>query len=175
MVVRTRTDAAAAVLPTLALMREMDPDILIYSSSTMADFLSTQLLPARLGAFALLLFAGLALGLAVIGLYGVVSYAVASRSREVGIRMSLGADVRSVVRMLMGDGLRLAAIGAAAGLVLAFVLSQGLRSLLFGVPALDPVTFLGVPAVLLAAALVAAWLPARRAGRVQPVRALRQE
>ena len=175
MVVETRTAAAPAVVPILSLMREMDPDILIYSSDTMADFLSTQLLPARLGAFALLLFACLALGLAVIGLYGVVSYAVASRSREVGIRMSLGADVRSVVRMLMADGLRLAAVGAATGLVLAFVLSQGLRTLLFGVPALDPVTFLGVPAVLLVAAGIAAWLPARRAGRVEPVRALRQE
>jgi ABC-type antimicrobial peptide transport system permease subunit len=156
-------------------MRDMDPDILIYTDQTMSDFMATQLLPARLGAFSLLLFASLALGLAVIGLYGVVSYAVASRSREVGIRMSLGADVPSVIRMLMGDGLRLAGVGAVVGIVLAFVLSQALRPLLFGVPPLDPVTFLGVPAVLLAAAVVAAWLPARRAGRVEPVKALKGE
>ncbi len=175
LVARTRGDGQASVVPILGVMRELDPDILIYSSDTMSDFMATQLLPARLGAFALLLFAALALGLAVIGLYGVVSYAVASRAREVGIRMSLGADVPTVVRMLMGDGLRLAAVGAGLGLVLAFLLSQGLRSLLFGVPALDPVTFLGVPAVLLGTAVLAAWLPARRAGRVEPVRALKQE
>jgi len=175
LVARTRGPADGVVVPIMGILRELDPDVLIYSSTTMSDFLSTQLLPARLGAFALLLFAGLALGLAVIGLYGVVSYAVASRSREVGIRMSLGADVPAVVRMLMGDGLRLAGIGAGVGIVLAFMLSQGLRSLLFGVPALDPVTFLGVPALLLGFAVLAAWLPARRAGGVEPVKALKSE
>ena len=175
LVAKTRGPAAPVKLSLMSMLREMDRDMLIYSNDTMEEFLSTQLLPAQLGAFALLLFAGLALGLAVIGLYGVVSYAVASRSREVGIRMSLGADTSSVVKMLMGDGLRLAGIGAGVGIVLAFALSQGLRSLLFGVPALDPVTFLGVPAVLLGAAGLAAWLPARRAGRVEPVRALKAE
>src|SRR5690606_17736815 len=133
---------------------------------------ATMLLPARLAAVAFAGFAALALTLALVGLYGVVSYAVATRTREVGIRMSLGADAGSMVRMLMSGGLRLVVIGAGIGLALAFVSSRVLAGLLFGIPAVDPLTFVLVPLLFLAVAAVAAYLPARRASRIDPVRAL---
>ena len=117
----------------------------------------------------------LALALAAVGLYGVVGYGVAQRTREIGIRMALGADGGRVVRLLVAGGLKLAAAGGALGLALAVVATRLLGGLLFGIDALDPLTFLGVPLVLLAAALLAAWLPARRASRVDPVAALRSE
>jgi putative ABC transport system permease protein len=113
--------------------------------------------------------------LATIGLYGVVSYAVSTRSREVGIRMALGADPREVVGMLTGGGLRLVAVGTAIGLVIAFGLAQLLGTLLYGIPRSDPVSFLAVPAGLAAVAFLAAWIPARRASRINPVRALKAD
>ena len=115
------------------------------------------------------------LTLAAVGLYGVVGYAVSQRRREVGIRMALGADGARVVRLLVAGGLRLVVIGSALGLALAVVAARLLGGLLFEVDTLDPLTFVGVPLVLAAAALVAAWLPARRARRVHPVTALRTD
>jgi ABC-type antimicrobial peptide transport system permease subunit len=120
-------------------------------------------------------FAVLALLLAAIGLYGVVSYAVSRRTREVGIRMSLGAVPGGVVRMLMGEGLRLVVAGAIAGLVLSALFALLLSRFLYGVTAFDPRAFGGTAAVLLAVAMLASWLPARRATRVSVVTALRSE
>jgi ABC-type antimicrobial peptide transport system permease subunit len=117
----------------------------------------------------------LAVGLAAIGLYGTVSYAVAQRKREVGIRLALGAEMGDVVRLLMGSGLRLVLWGCAAGLVLSLLLAQLISRLLFGVGSLDPMTFIAVPTGLLVIAAVATWLPARRVTRVTPTDALRSE
>jgi len=174
-VARTSGDAGSLALEMMAAAREMDPEIMVVDSRTMERHLAVQLLPRRLGAMVVAAFAILALILASIGLYGVVSYAVARRSREVGIRLSLGAEPRSVVRMLTGGGMRLVAMGGVVGLVLSALLARLLSSLLYGISVLDPLTFLGVPVVLGMVAFLAAWLPARRASRVNPVVALKSD
>jgi ABC-type antimicrobial peptide transport system permease subunit len=120
-------------------------------------------------------FAGLALALALVGIYGVMSYSVAQRTREIGIRMALGAAHGRVLRLVVGQGLRLAGLGLAIGIGCALALSGVLRTLLFGVTATDPVTYAAVAAALGAVALGACWLPARRAARVDPAIALRAE
>ena len=141
----------------------------------MERHLGIVLLPARLSALMLSVFAGLALLLASVGLYGIVSYAVSQRTHEMGIRMSLGADTGSVIRMLTGGGLRLVAIGGVIGLALALLVTRALSQMLFGIGAFDPLTFVAVPTLLAGVALLAAYIPARRASRIDPVSALRTE
>ena len=121
------------------------------------------------------LFAMVALALASIGLYGVVSYAVSRRSREMGIRRSLGAAPGTVVLQVVREGMVLVGVGTGVGLALALAGARVLRSLLYGVGPLDPLTFAGVPVLLLAVTLAAAYVPARKASRVDPVRALKAE
>ena len=174
-VARTAGDDERLALEMLATVRALDPEIRVYEVETMRRHLATMLLGRELGALVVTGFALLALILAGIGLYGVVSYAVSRRAKEVGIRMSLGADAASVVRMLTGGGMKLVAIGGAVGLLAAAALAQLLSRLLYGVPPLDPLTFVGVPLVLGAVALAASWIPARRVTRVDPVGALRSE
>ncbi|MGH7504317.1 MAG: ABC transporter permease, partial [Longimicrobiales bacterium] len=175
LVARTRGGAEALVPRILEAARALEPDLVFYETKTMQRHLAAMLLPAMLAATAFAGFGALALTLALVGLYGVVSYAVASRTREVGIRMSLGADAGTMVRLLMGGGLRLVLVGAAIGLVLALVGSRVLAGFLYGVRAADPLTFLVVPALFIAVAALAAYLPARRASRIEPVRALKGE
>lgn len=141
----------------------------------MAQHLSTALLPRQLTAFLVSVFGVLALVLAAIGLYGVVSYAVATRAREVGIRMALGADAQAVVRLLTASGVRLILVGGGFGLAISVLVSRLFTDLLFGIEAFDPVAFVGAPLVLGVTALIAAYLPARRASRVDPVAALRAD
>ena len=172
-VARTSTDPERTALALLTAGREVDPDLWVFETKTMDSHLALMRLPQQLSAFVLSAFGVLALALAVIGLYGVVSHDVSQRTREIGIRMALGADGPRVVRLLVAGGLRLVVIGGALGLALALVATRLLGGLLFEVDALDPLTFVGVPLVLGAAALLAAWLPARRASRVSPVVALR--
>jgi len=155
--------------------RAMDPEVMVIESSTMARHLAIMLLPRQLGALVVAGFAALALVLASIGLYGLVSYAVARRGHEVGIRLSLGADARAVVWMLARGGMKLVVLGGVLGLLGSALLAQLLSRLLFGVPALDPVTFVGVPLVLGGVGLLASWIPARRASRVDPAVALRTD
>ncbi len=174
-IARTSIDPERTALDMLAAGRELDPEFWAEETKTMERHLGIMLLPARLSALILSAFAVLALVLATIGLYGIVSYAVSRRTREVGIRMSLGADGGQVIRMLMGGGLKLVAVGSAIGLAIAFAAARLLAGLLFNVSALDPVTFLLVPLVLGAAAMFAAYIPARRASRVDPASALRTE
>jgi predicted permease len=174
-VARTSTDAERTALRMFTTLREMDPDAWIWEAKTMEEHLAIVLLPARLSALLLAVFAALALTLASIGLYGIVSYAVSQRTREMGIRMSLGADTRAVIRMLTGSGMKLVVVGGAVGLALALLLARLLSQLLFGVGAFDPVTFVTVPVLLGTVALLAAYFPARRASRVNPVSALRAE
>ncbi|MCC7131069.1 MAG: FtsX-like permease family protein, partial [Gemmatimonadales bacterium] len=137
--------------------------------------IATMSYPLKMGATALMAFALVALIMACIGLYGAVSYAVAQRSREVGIRLSLGAARGSVVRLLLVGGLRLVAGGVLVGLGLAIIVGKLLEGLLFGVRGIDPVTLVVVPLVLILVTLLAAWVPARRAGRIDPVVALKSE
>jgi len=144
-------------------------------SKTMTEHLSVMLFPPRMAALLLGGFGILALVLASTGLYGVVAFSVARRVREVGIRMSLGADSGSVIKMVLKGAMGLVLTGAAIGLVLTAGLTQLISQFLYGVSAVDPVTFVGVPLVLASVALLAAFLPARRASRVDPVEALRAE
>jgi predicted permease len=174
-IARTSIDAEQTALDLLAIGRELDPELWVWEAKTMEQHLGIMLLPARLSAVLLSAFAGLALALASIGLYGIVSYAVSRRTREVGIRMSLGADGAAVVRMLVGSGMKLVAAGSVMGLAIAFLAARLMSGLLFNVEALDPTTFVLVPVVLVGAAVVAAYIPARRASRVDPASALRRE
>jgi ABC-type antimicrobial peptide transport system permease subunit len=116
-----------------------------------------------------------ALALASVGVYGLVSYWVQQRSREIGVRLALGAESSRIARMVVGQGMRLAAVGVAIGLIAAFALAQTIRGLLFGVPARDPVVFLSIPLLLSLVALAAVSIPAWRASRIDPLQALRAE
>jgi ABC-type antimicrobial peptide transport system permease subunit len=120
-------------------------------------------------------FAGLALLMAVIGLYGVISYAVTQRTQEMGVRMALGAQRAEILQLVLSQGMRLASAGAAIGLVVSLISSRLLRSQLFGVSSFDPLTFVLMAGVLIGAALAASYIPARRATRVDPMVALRYE
>jgi len=155
--------------------RDVDPDVVLIDAQTMEQHLALLLYPPRMAALLLSIFGGLALLLAAIGLYGIVSYAVARRTREVGIRVALGAEPRSVVAMLTRSGLRLVAAGGAIGLVLAVAVTWTISRYLYGIGATDLVTFIGVPAILVGTGLLASWLPARRAARVDPLSALRTD
>ncbi len=121
------------------------------------------------------LFAAAALILALVGIYGTISYTVRRRRHEIGVRIAIGAMPRDVVAMTMRQGFRLAAIGIAAGLAGAFALTRYLRSLLFGVTETEPTMFILIPTLLLAVAMLASYLPARRGARIDPIAALRQE
>ncbi|MFV2007756.1 MAG: ABC transporter permease, partial [Longimicrobiales bacterium] len=174
-IARTSGNADRLALDLVSTARSLDPEIMIYESKTMEAHLGIMLLPARLSALVVSAFGLLALVLAGIGLFGVVSYAVSTRSREMGIRMSLGADPSNVVWMLTKGGMRLVAVGGLIGLGLSFLAAQLLGRLLYGIESADPMTFGLVPAVMAVVALLAAWIPARRASAISPVRALRAD
>jgi macrolide transport system ATP-binding/permease protein len=174
-VARTTVDDERLALEMMTVARALDPEIMIVGTKTMRRHLAIVLLGRELGAWVVGGFALLALLLASIGLYGVVSYAVARRAKEVGIRLSLGAESSSVIRMLTGSGMKLVGVGGAIGLAIAAAASQLVSRLLYGVPALDAMTFIAVPVVLALVALLAAWIPARRVTRIDPVGALRTE
>ena len=175
LVAATTGDDQQAVLDVLTLARQKEPELLVMETKTMGRHLAVSLLPHRLSAVIISAFGVIALLQASIGLYGVVSYAVSTRSREVGIRLALGADPKQVVSMLTRGGLRLVAVGTVVGLFAAFALARLLGSLLYGVPAGDPVSFVAVPLLLGAVAFLAAWIPARRASLINPVRALKAD
>lgn len=175
LVARTSVDSETTARDMLLVARELDPELMIFESKTMSRHIGSMLLPAQLGALVLTAFAGLALILAMIGLYGIVSYSVSQRTREVGIRLSLGADAGTVVRMLTAGGMRLVVYGCVVGLVLSLLLAGVMSRLLFGVSPFDLLTFLAVPLVLVGVAMLATYVPSRRASRVDPIIALRAE
>jgi len=154
---------------------ESAPSMVILENKTMEEHLALLLFAPRMAALLLSVFGALALVLAGVGLYGLVSYTAARRTREVGIRVSLGADPRQVVRMVMGGGMRLVLTGGIIGLALSASVTWLLSRYLYGIGTLDLVTFFGIPLLLGSVALGAAFVPARRASRVDPVEALRSE
>jgi predicted permease len=170
------SEAAAADLLRSA-VRDVDPSMPIISLRTFAQHLDSNvdLWLVRAGAALFSVFGALALGLAVVGLYGVKAYSVARRTREIGIRMALGAQAGAVLRMIMGEGLIMLFSGVVIGFLLAIAAAKILSGILFGVHALDPIAFTVAALVMTSAVLIATWLPARRATRVNPLQALRTE
>ncbi len=156
-------------------MRSLDPSLPLQAVYTLDEMRVRSAWVAQMWGRMMSQLAGLALTLAVLGVYGVVSYSVSQRTHEIGIRMALGADRGRVVRLVLGDGLRLALKAAALGLVGALVLMRSLSRLLYGVGALDPATFLACSAALVSVAVLASGAPAWRATRVDPIVSLRSE
>ena len=175
LVVRSSSQPAGVVSAVTGAVHEVDPEIPIVDVLTMEDLISNSLSQQHMTMLLLAAFAGLALVLASVGIYSVLSYAVRRRLREIGIRMALGAQARDVLRMILGYGAKLAAIGVGIGALSAFGLTRLMTSQLFGITATDPVTFATVALLLVLIALAACYLPARRATKVDPMVALRYE
>jgi putative ABC transport system permease protein len=175
LVVSTDVDPLSLAGTVRKTVWEIDRDQPVSNVSTMEDVLSDSLARQRFSMLLLGIFAGVALVLAAVGLYGVMSYTVAQRTREIGLRMALGAQQRDVLRLVVWQVLKLVLVGVAVGLVAAFALTRVMTSLLFGVSATDPATLATISAVLIAVALVASYVPARRATKVDPLIALRYE
>ena len=175
MLVRTTGDPLKIIGSVRAEIQRVDRDQPIYNVNSMAGLMATAIAPRRLNLVLLGGFALLALTLAAVGIYGVIANMVTQRTGEIGLRMALGAQPRDVLKLVVGHGLRLTLIGAAIGMVVSFALTRLMTSLLFDVSATDPLTFGGVAALLAAASLLACYLPARRAMKVDPMVALKYE
>jgi predicted permease len=175
LVVRTSADPASATSGVTSAVHQVDPETPVVGVVTMEGLISASLSPQRFNVLLLGAFAGLALVLAAVGIYSVLSYSVRRRVREIGIRMALGATPSDVLQMVVADGMKPILLGVALGLAIAFALSRVVTSLIYGVRATDPLTFAGVALLLVAVGLLATILPAHRATRVEPVRTLREE
>jgi predicted permease len=174
-VIRVTGDPAGLISAVHGVVADVDPNQPLHNVMTMEQRLANTTTSRRLNTALLGSFAAVALLLAVLGIYGVMSYAVTQRRREIGVRMALGAQRRDVLGLVIHGGLRLTLLGIAIGLAFAFALTRFLSNLLYSVKATDPLTFLGVALALTGVALVACWLPARRAARVDPMVALRYD
>jgi putative ABC transport system permease protein len=173
--VRTTGDTSSVMNSVRREIRSLEPGLLIDKTETMAHRIDESVAPRRLNLLLFDLFAGLALLLAAVGLYGVVAYTAGQRSQEFGIRMALGAQGHDVLQLVMSQGLKLALTGTTLGVVAALYVARLMKRLLFGVEPTDPTTLLGVSLLLMGVALAACWLPARRATRIAPIEALRME
>ena len=173
--VRTAGDPLSLVGPVREAVRAIDPNLPLWDTRPVSEHMEQAVFPQRIGASLLGLMSALALLLATVGLYGVMSYAVSQRTPEMGVRLALGASPSALQRMVIGHGVRLTIAGVVIGLAAALGVARVLASLLPGITATDPLTFVSVPAVLLGIAVAAAWLPARRASMVDPIVALRCE
>jgi putative ABC transport system permease protein len=174
-VVRTATDPNALLPAMRSLVSSMDKDLPVRQVKTLEQYVSGSISAPRFEALLLGIFAALAFVLTTIGLYGVISYSVVQRTREMGIRIALGAQRGSISRMVVREGALLTLIGVGAGLMASLFAVRLIRGLLYGIGATDPVTFVAVPLLLMAVALLASYLPARRAMRVDPLVALRYQ
>jgi putative ABC transport system permease protein len=173
----TRTEVEPANLASAVRgeIAAVNKDQAVFNIRTMAEIVSQSVAPRRFSMMLLTVFAVVALVLASIGIYGMMSYAVAQRTREIGVRMALGAQSGNVLRLVMGQGMKLALAGVTVGLVASVALTRTIKNLLFGVSATDPATFAAIALLLVLVALLACWIPARRAARVDPMIALRHE
>jgi predicted permease len=174
-VARTSANAASLSQALSAAGREVAPDLRVMQATTITQHLAMSRLPSQMGSVLLSVFAVLGVALAAIGVYGMVRYTVAMRTREVGIRIALGADAAGVARQLATHGVRLVLMGGAIGVAASLLAARFLATLLFGIGTFDPVTLIGAPLALGVAAWLAAYLPARRASRADPLVALRSE
>ena len=172
---RSVADPAAMVSVAKIELRNLDPDLPMYYVRTMEQRLSESLAPRRFSMLLLAVFAGIALALAAIGVYGVMAYLVNQGTRELGIRIALGASERQILSLVVRQGMSLAFTGVTIGLAAAFVLTRLMQNLLFGVEATDPITFAGISVLLAAIALLASYIPAQRAARIDPLNSLRSE
>ena len=173
--VRSQTDPASLTSAVIGQIHSLDPDLAVEHVRTMAQVISSSVAGPRFNTLLLGVFAGVALFLAAIGIYGVMAYAITQQTHEIGIRLALGAQPRNVLQLVLRRGVRLAGVGAAFGVAAALALTRLMAGLLYDVSATDPVTFSCVVILLLAIALLACYVPARRAMRVDPMVALRYE
>jgi putative ABC transport system permease protein len=174
-VVKASGDPNQLIAAVRQQVKTIDPDQPIYSVRTMDEIRAESVAPERLNLTLLSIFAGIALVMAIVGIYGVMSYSVTQRTHEIGIRMAIGAQPRDVFRMIIGQGMMLALIGVGLGLVGAFALTRLMATMLFGVEPTDPATFAAIAVLLTGVALVACYVPGRRATKVDPVVSLRYE
>jgi putative ABC transport system permease protein len=172
---RTAVDPLTLIEPAKAVVHSLDPNLPVYDFESMDNVIATTVAPRRFTMLLLGLFAVLALFLASIGLYGVIAYSVAGRTREIGVRMAMGADRRDVYGLVVKEGMLLAFVGAVLGIGAAMGLTRLMSHLLYGVSSKDPLTFAVIPLILMAVAWVACSVPAWNASRIEPVRALRYE
>jgi predicted permease len=175
LMVRTSVDPESLIPAVRLAMREVAPGLPVYDVRTMDARLADSTAYARFATMLLALFAAIALGLATLGTYGVIAFSVSQRTREIGIRMALGARADEVVGMIVRHGITIAVVGATGGILLAVGTTKLLTSLLYGIKPTDPLTFTGIVAILLVAVGIASWVPARRASRIPPTEALRDE
>ena len=175
LLVRTDVEPTSLTSAVRAEIAVLNKDQAVFNVRTMDDIVSQSVAPRRFSMMLLTVFAVAALLLASIGIYGTMSYAVAQHTREIGLRITLGAQRGNVLRMVIGEGMKLALIGVGLGLIASFALTQTMKNLLFGVSTTDPLTFLGITLLLAAVALFACWIPASRATKVAPLVALRYE
>jgi len=173
--IRTAGDPNALAISVRREVERLDAALPVADLRTMTNTLGISLFPARLGGTALGIFGILGMILAAVGIYSVMAYSVSQRTREIGIRVALGADSGSVVGMVIKKGMTMVAVGVVLGATIALGASRLMSNLIYGVSAVDPVTFLGVPGMLVCVALLATYLPARRAASVDPMKALRSE
>jgi len=175
LVIRTAGDPKALIGAARDQIRALDKDLPPYNVKTMDEAVYESLVRERFTTLLLIVFAGLALTLAAIGIYGVMSYAVTQRTHEIGIRVALGAQTRDIFKQVIGRAMRLAAAGIALGLAASIALTRLMASLLYGVSTTDPLTFASIAIVLLGVSLLASYIPARRATKVDAMIALRYE
>jgi len=175
MVVRSSGDVASLTSAVLDAVRAVDATIPVYDLSTMQEQVSRSILAQRLSGSMIGVFALMALVLATVGVYGLIAYSVAERQHEIGIRLALGAQGQDVRRLVVGQGVRLTLMGVLIGLVGAILVGRGIRSMLYGITAIHVPTLIAVSAILLSVAVLASWIPARRAARTDLLGALRGE
>jgi predicted permease len=174
-VLKTAGDPTVLTAPVMAEIRHMDPDLPVYNVRTMAQRVDESLARRRFAMLLLSLFAGLGLGLATLGVYGVLAYLVSQGTREIGIRIALGATPRGIVISIVRHGMTLAVVGVGLGLAGAVAVARVMRRLLFQIDAVDPATFVGAALLLTFIALIASFIPARRAAHIDPIQSLRAE